>query len=370
MRVLVIRNAYDKDAGGAEQFALNLCLALRTNGHEPILMTRVPGIVAKAEAAGLNVRRGMWHKTQEWGKHYFLRLPVTTLWYAWFILVNRIDVVHAQGRDDFIFATLAAKLLGRRVVWTDHADLKVVMDPKRHPFPYLRKWITGAARYTASIMCVSQAEMDAIKRVAPELAGKLVLVHNGVFLPGNVHPTNKDAEFVIVSNARLVPDKGIAELLEGFAASAYTSRAKLWLLGADSGNLGMYQQKAAELGISERVRFVGYVSNPNDYVAAADLFIHASYHEAFSLAIIEAAMLGRAIVATNVGGAPEIIAEGTGILIPPKDASSITDAIGILLADPAKRQAMGERARLKVTNEFDFTKIVQEKVIPLYEHIH
>jgi glycosyltransferase involved in cell wall biosynthesis len=370
MRALVIRNAYDRDAGGAEQFALNLCIALRQNGHDPIFMTRVPGLVAKAHAAGIPVKRGMWHKTQEWGKHYFLRLPITVVWYAWYMLVKQIDVVHPQGRDDFIFATLAAKLLGRRVVWTDHADLKVVMNLQRHPFPYLRKWIVGASRYTAAIMCVSQSELEEISAVAPELAGKLKLVHNGVFVPEHTKPVDKDAELIIASNARLVPDKGIGELLEGFAASKFKDRAKLWLLGAESGNLGLYQQKAAELGIGDRVRFVGYVSNPNDYVAAADLFVHTSYHEAFSLAIIEAAMLGRAIIATNVGGAPEIITEETGVLIPPKDASSITQAIDALLADPAKRQAIGERAKLKAQNEFDFNKIVKEKVLPLYEHIH
>ncbi|HSE61520.1 MAG TPA: glycosyltransferase [Candidatus Saccharimonadales bacterium] len=369
-RVLVIRNAYDQDAGGAEQFALNLCLALETQGHQPLLMTRVPNIVAKAQAAGIPVKRGMWHATQEWGKHYFWRFPATVLWYVWFIIVNRIQVVHAQGRDDFIFATYAAKLLGKRIVWTDHADLKVVMNLDRHPFPWLRKWIVGASHYVHAVMCVSRAELEEIKAVAPELESKLVLVHNGVFLPEHVQPAEKDAEFVIVTNARLVPDKGIGELLEAFAASTYKTRAKLWLLGADSGNTGLYQQKAAELRISGHVRFVGYVSNPNDYVAAADVFVHASHHEAFSLAIIEAAMLGRAIIATNVGGAAEIITEETGILIPPKDAVSITTALDALLSDPVRRQTLGERAKMKAATEFDFTKIVKEKVIPLYEDLH
>jgi glycosyltransferase involved in cell wall biosynthesis len=370
VRILVIRNAYDRDAGGAEQFALNLCIALRAAGHTPILMTRVPGVVTKARAAGIMVKRGMWHKTQEWGKHYFLRFPLTVLWYCWFLLINQIDVVHPQGRDDFIFATYAAKLLGKRVVWTDHADLKVVMNLDRHPFPYLRKWIVAASKYTRAIMCVSAAERNEIQAVAPELAGKLMLVHNGVFVPEHVSPADKDAEFIVATNARLVPDKGIGELLEGFAASRYKDRSKLWVLGADSGNLGTYQQRTAELGLKNRVRFVGYVANPNDYVAAADVFVHASYHEAFSLAIVEAAMLARPIVATNVGGASEIINEDTGVLIPPKDARAITQALDDLLANPEKRHALGGHAKQKASSEFDFSKIVQERIIPLYEDIH
>jgi glycosyltransferase involved in cell wall biosynthesis len=370
VRVLVIRNAYDRDAGGAEQFALNLCIALRAAGHTPILMTRVPGVVTKAQAAGITVKRGMWHKTQEWGKHYFLRFPLTVLWYCWFMLINQIEVVHPQGRDDFIFATYAAKLLGKRVVWTDHADLKVVMNLDRHPFPYLRKWIVAASKYTRAIMCVSAAERNEIQAVAPELAAKLLLVHNGVFVPEHVTAVDKDAEFVIVSNARLVPAKGIGELLEGFAASHYKDRSKLWLLGADSGNLGTYQQQAAELGLTHRATFIGYVANPHDYVAAADVFVHASHHEAFSLAIVEAAMLARPIIATNVGGASEIITEDTGVLIPPQDAGAITSALDDLLANPDKRHVLGQGAKQKATTEFNFTNIVNERIIPLYEDIH
>jgi glycosyltransferase involved in cell wall biosynthesis len=219
-------------------------------------------------------------------------------------------------------------------------------------------------------MCVSAAERNEIQAVAPELAGKLMLVHNGVFVPEHVSPADKDAEFIVATNARLVPDKGIGELLEGFAASRYKDRSKLWVLGADSGNLGTYQQRTAELGLKNRVRFVGYVANPNDYVAAADVFVHASYHEAFSLAIVEAAMLARPIVATNVGGASEIINEDTGVLIPPKDARAITQALDDLLANPEKRHALGGHAKQKASSEFDFSKIVQERIIPLYEDIH
>src|SRR4051794_638268 len=122
LRVLIIRNAYQKDAGGAEQYALNLADTLQTAGHSPILVTKVQKIHQKSKEVKITCISGPWHDTQEWDRWYYLRYPLFTLWYIWTILRYRIDVVHPQSRDDFVFATRAAKFLRKRVVWTDHAD--------------------------------------------------------------------------------------------------------------------------------------------------------------------------------------------------------------------------------------------------------
>lgn len=364
-KILIIRNAYQQDAGGAEQYALNLSIALKKMGHKPILVTKVKKIHDKCGAEGINVISGPWHNTQKWDRWYYFRYPLFTLWYMWVIVRHRIDVVHPQSRDDFVFATRAAKLLRKQVVWTDHADLKYILDNVNHYNPRMRGWIIRASNYTKAIICASHNEKSEIESVAPELSN-LTVIYNGVFVPTSVNPVDKTNQIIIGTNARLVEAKGIGELLDGFAA-LNRKDADLWLLGGASGNRSKYENIAKRLGIYKQLKIWDYVPRPDDVVASMDIFVHASYHEAFSLAIIEAAMLGRPIVATNVGGTPEIIDEACGILIDPKNSSAIANALGVLIKDEGLRLKLGEAVRKKALTHFDFEKIVKSKIIPLYK---
>jgi glycosyltransferase involved in cell wall biosynthesis len=365
LRVLIIRNAYQQDAGGAEQYALNLAVALKSAGHKPVLVIKVHKILAKAKAANVKTVRGKWHDSQKWDRYYYLRYPFYTLWYTYIILRNRIDIVNPQSRDDFVFATGAAKLLGRKVIWTDHADLKYVLDKVNHYNPRMRGWVIKASKHASAITVASNSEKNSIEAVAPELS-KLRVVHNGVFLPENVHPLERTNTIIIGSNARLVKEKGIAELIEAFAQLNHND-SDLWLLGGASGNKAHYENLANKLGVSKRVKFWDYLSRPNDVVASMDIFIHASYHEAFSLAIIEAAMLARPIIATRVGGTPEIINDKTGVLVEAENSEAIYEALKKMLADKVGREKLGEAAREMAVRNFDFQKIVENKIIPLYK---
>lgn len=364
LRILVIRNAYQQDAGGAEQYALNLAIALKSVGHKPLLVTKVRKIHEKGKDDNIKVISGPWHDTQKWDRWYYLRYPLFTLWYMCLIVRHRIDVVHPQGRDDFVFATRAAALLGRKVVWTDHADLKYVLDSVNHYNPRMRGWVIKASKKASAILVASGNEKIEIEVVAPDIP-PLTVIHNGVFRPVDIQPVAKTNEIIIGTNARLVPAKGIAELIEGFA-KLNRKDTDLWLVGGKSGNLDKYQRLVKKLGISKQVVFWDYVNNPHDVVAAMDIFVHASYHEAFSLAIIEAAMLGKPIVATRVGGTPEIIDKTCGILIEPRNPQAISDALKLLIKDEGMRASLGKEAEKKARSHFDFEKIVKDKILPLY----
>lgn len=369
-RVLIIRNAYQQDTGGAEQYAFNLAKALLQAGHVPVVVTKHQLIHAKCRQAGIRSVRGIWHESQEWGKHYYLRYALMPVWYMWLIWRHRINIVHPQSRDDFVFATTAAWLTRRPVIWTDHADLKYIMDRVNRPHPRMQAWILRAAQRTRQILSVSNSEKASVLAVAPEFKDQLAVVHNGVFKPTGLQPVDKGGKFVIGTNARLVPDKGIAELIEGTAPLlAKNAATELWLLGGQSGNQAKYEDQAKNLGVVDQVKFLGYVDKPNDFVASMDIFVHASYHEAFSLAIIEAAMLSRPIIATKVGGTPEIINEKTGLLIPPQDAEAIQKAVQKLLDKPSLRVKLGDAAQALAVRKFDFQKIVEQQIMPIYDRI-
>lgn len=366
MRVLIIRNAWQKDTGGAEQYSFNLALALKRAGHVPIVVTKHKAIHQKCHDEDIKTIEGIWHESQEWGRHYHVRKLLMPLWYTWLIIRHKIDLINPQSRDDFIFATSAADLMGKPSIWTDHADLKYIMDRVKHPHPRMQEWILKASKSARIIIVVSKSEYESVVSVAPEFKSKLSVVHNGVFRPREVVGATKSA-FIIGTNARLVPEKGVQELLEAFAKiNAKLEKTELWIVGGLSNNEDWFISLASKLGVEKNIQLIGYVQDPNEYVASMDIFVHASYHEAFSLAIIEACMLGKTIVATAVGGTPEIINKSTGILVEPKSAIAIEEAIDKLLKNPSLRERLGKKAKEMALKEFEFQHIVENKIIPLF----
>jgi|GEM_PF-2407984 len=367
MKIMIIRNAFRNDFGGAETYAYNLGRELMAQQHKVLVVSKLRPLLEKCRSNGVPAIWGPWDELQGWRRAYYLRNLMATLWYSLQILAHRIDIVNPQGRDDFIFATNAAHLLRKRVVWTDHGDLKYILNRAGGKNSRMQSWIIDASRKASAIVCVSQSEKEEIERVAPELTN-LVVVHNGVFAPDHISPVARPAgnRLIIGTNARLVKAKGVAELLTGFAHSELTKKDVLWIIGSEGSDRQTYYDMADKLGIRPRVKFWGYVTNPNDYVATMDIFVHASYHEAFSLAIIEAAMLGKPIIATAVGGTPEIIDASCGILIQPRSSKQISDALNALSSDPVLRERLGSRARKKAA-VFNLAPIVRDQLLPIYE---
>jgi glycosyltransferase involved in cell wall biosynthesis len=362
-RVLIIRNAFQNDFGGAENYALRLAIELKKVDFVPILVSRVPELLDQAQKNRIKTIKGKWHEAQGWGKIYKIIEPLMIFWYIFIILRYGVDVVHPQGRDDFIFATTAAKLLGKKVVWTDHADLKYILkDSNSTPAVKIHKM----AGYVNAVIAVSESEKKEIIKVDPSFTN-LTVVHNGVdSIKNDIKPAKRGKNRIVIgSTARLVDTKGIRELLQAFALLK-NSKTELWLVGKGQQE-EEYRVAAKELGIADRTIFIGHQSNIWPYLKAIDIYVLPTYHEAFSIALLEAGIAGKAVVATNVGGNPEVINKDTGILIPIKDPQQLADALQRYIDNPALRKKKGAALQKLVQKEFNFTDIVKTKIIPLYE---
>lgn len=166
--------------------------------------------------------------------------------------------------------------------------------------------------------------------------------------------------FVISTVARLTPEKGIDDLING-AARVPHAASGVELLIAGDGPARAELEALATSRMKGRVRFAGRVKETGDIYAASDVFALPSHMEGFGLVYIEAALHQIPSIGTSVGGIPFAIQDGvTGILVPLRNVDSIAEAIGKLRDDPELRQRMGEAARQRAEKEFSSSRMCEK----------
>ena len=159
--------------------------------------------------------------------------------------------------------------------------------------------------------------------------------------------------FVIASLGSLIPRKGHDVLVRAFAQLPDMDPAPRLLLASCGPEEGALRDLARSLGVADRVLMPGYVASTGPVFRTADVFSLASRTEGFGLVFAEAGHFGLPVVATTVGGIPEVVADGeTGLLVPPNDVTALAKALGALAADPVLRARMGEAARTRVQRLF------------------
>jgi len=216
---------------------------------------------------------------------------------------------------------------------------------------------------------VSESEKELIEQQLGRPLGKrFVVIHNGVkdeAITPLARSTSELGKYIYVATSRLVIAKGIAELITAFTSlAAKHPDTVLWLVG-DGPDEAQFKQQAAG---HPNIVFKGYSDEALAYVAAGDVFVHPSYHEGFSLSIVEAAMLGKPVIACAVGGNTEIVADNrTGLLVPPMDAAALEQAMEKLYLDRQLGAGLGRAARQAYEASLNFEQLVTERFVPLYE---
>lgn len=168
-------------------------------------------------------------------------------------------------------------------------------------------------------------------------------------------PAGADVRRVIVAAGRFSPEKGFDVLLDA-AALALRADPHAGLVVFGDGDLRPHlEAQISRLHLADRVRLPGFIADLDILLPAADIVALPSHSEGLPNVLLEAAAAGVPVVATRVGGVPEVVADGkTGLLVPPAVPAALAVALGDMLADEARRRGFGAAGRRKMHAEFTF----------------
>ncbi len=373
-RVMLIRNTWPKMYGGGETYQLMLAQKLKENGFEPIIVTSSEGLLAAAKGMGFETVKAPFNKRQNWSGLGNLFYPVYAAWQrhlrAWYrkiFLKYEPVAINVQSRDDWLAATKAARRLKIRVIWTDHADfrnwaLKNVNVPLKN---HIGKQIVKMMKKADTVIMISDAERQWLeKKLKRKTPRNLVTIKNGVPDRLSEYMAVQPEPQTFLYLGRVVESKGIGELLEGFIKVIFKypdATLKIYGRGED---LEKFQEKAKGL---KQVQFMGMTTDPLRVIAENTIFVLPSYREGLSLSLLEAAMMGKQIIASNIEGNQEVVQDGeNGILVEPKNAAELGNAMIWALDHPNEMGRRAAKMRADFQQNYDFGATFSAEMLPLY----
>jgi glycosyltransferase involved in cell wall biosynthesis len=345
--------------GGAERVLLDLVACLDRRSWEPVLLyqpgadTELLASSAVARGATLVAAPPLPEGVEGVGR---LR--------AWVRQLRRLDpaVFHAQLTWPMAgkFALLGALIARVPAISCSVCSFPVFSSTASARFQ--RRILVSAIGTSTTLSCYIARELT---QVLGWPSSKIRVVYPGVDVrefecrdqPQRTARSSNGSTKTVLAVARLDPMKGLATLIDAAKDMPY-AQIRIAGEGPDRPRL---EDLARVLGVEARVTFLGHRSDVPQLLAAADVFALPSLNEGLGLAALEAMAASRPVVASSVGGIPEVVVQGeTGILVPPNDPRALAQALNDVLADARLAERMGAAGRRRVQAEFSADRAAQE----------
>ena len=350
--------------GGAQRYVYDLACGAKKAGHEVSVICGGNGPLIK-RLRDKNIRViALPHL----GRDISLVSEFRSFYFIFRTLFEeKPDVFHTNSSKMGGIGNLAARLAGvKKIIFTGHAWAF------NEPRPLWQKvvikfftWLT--ILFSHRTICVSAKTKRDVSGW-PFIKSRLTMVRNGVekfeMLPREearrALGIHESGTLVAGTLSELHPVKGLDVLLEAWEKFSRKNVGILVMLG-DGEIRENLEDYARHLGISNRVIFAGYKENARQYLPAFDLFCLPSRSEALPYALLEAGLAARPVIATKVGGVPEIVENGlSGALLEPGDSETLFSTLILLSGDPELRNRLGEALKETVEKKFSLEKMLAE----------
>ena len=353
-RLLLVADSLD--VGGAERHVVGLGGAIVRAGYAVTVACSIAGpLTLPAQQAGLTVRPLLSHLVKR-------RLSLVFAWrLARLVRQERFDLVHAHMYASAAASALATLATNVPLVLTEHSEAR---------------WRTGQARWLSRRIYRRAAHVIAVSnRIRRRLIDedgvpptRITVIPNALSpLPARDSDlalsvlAGEPAGPIVGLIARLQPEKGVTYFLEAAARVAQEVPEARFVVVGDGPLRHELARLAEQLGIHERVHFLGFQVEAPALVGAFDVLVVPSLSEGTPLVILEAMAAGVPVVASAVGGIPEQITHGReGLLVRPGDSSAFGAAILSLLRNPEWARRLGEAGRQRVADCFSHDRMVRQ----------
>jgi glycosyltransferase involved in cell wall biosynthesis len=355
MTATVLHLSSSSGPGGAESVMAHIAAGLDASRYRSIVcLFRDGWLRGRCEASGIETHIVRLARKVDVG---WLRT------FARMVRQSNVKLIHAHEFGANTYGAIAARMLGVPLVATVHG---------RQYFPD-RATRRAAYRILSHITTVVAVSED-VKRLLVEVTGaaerRIRVVHNGIARwtpPAPDEIARRRAALGIGADERIVGVvgslygvKGHRYLLDAAPQILRTQPATRFVIVGRGERETELRAHAVALGLGERVRFLGFRTDVRDLLSLFDVFALPSLSEGLSIALLEAMAAARPVVATRVGGNPELITDGeTGLLVPAGDSPRLADAVTRLLQHEREARRLGENAMHRVTRRFGVDKMVE-----------
>jgi glycosyltransferase involved in cell wall biosynthesis len=275
------------------------------------------------------------------------------------VKAQQIDIVHAHEVKSDVIAWLASLLHRVPIMTTLHGWIGNA--PRQQLFIGLDKWVVR--KFDRVIVVSAKMQQDLMAAGMP--AAPMRMLHNAIVVERYRRTGRRGALAtligrelqgpVVMTIGRLSPEKGHLDFVEALGLAARRGAAVTAVLIGDGPARQAVAERVRALGLDQSVHMPGYLERPERFLEDADLMVLPSHTEGLPNVALEALAMEVPVLATRVGGTPEVIADGeTGRLVPPRAPEALADALLDFLADRETWRRMAARGRTVVEREFDF----------------
>lgn len=366
MNVLILKFPYSSTFGGGEKHTLKLIELLSPRGFKFFLVSTCPVLMGEFNKRNLPNRRILAGREPVtpmaaaffplWAPFFLLELIPLLIYYRLFKKCRRL---YCLSLTEKFLAAPIAWLLGYKVIWVEHVMIDNWLSKNPLRFLYRR-----GSKF-ATVVAVSHAIRKQLLEMGVD-GRRIVTIHHGVDFkefPADIKPSPRyQRTFVVGTVCRLSPEKGLPILLQSIKiAQDVIPNLSLVIVG-DGPEKNSLLWLTKNLGVENRVKFVGWQDNLARWMINFDLFVLPSVkREAFGLVLLEAMALGKPVVASRIGGIPEVVEHGqTGVLVESSNPEMLAQEIINLYNDPDRLKLFGENGRKRVIEQFAIEKMADK----------